>query len=484
MATSLAIPEILRLVCDGADKGTSLSLALTCRAFLEPALDRLWNELASLQPLICCLPEDLLSKDGQVLTLNRPLTAEDVGRYLAVYANRIRSFALTPGGTKISLGIEVMNALQLVTEYRFGALSPRLQRFEWPDPDREYWPAPSVAQTSPYLSLFLGDTVRRIEIACGPALPPLYCGSVTFNTKRLTCVKELCLVNQSCIQVGIEGGTSPHGLVSARYSRVKMVKRALSGSPGKSTTPEDETGKDWSANTRNRHYLSSALKDHAKPSTHQAIHIVVQVQNPSFFPLPLFAFICPTKPLPNNPLTPFIIHLPVTAALRRLSEHFSLFLLGTAVPLAQACLGGLPLTRKDTQEPGIAKPELCESPLHPTHPSESYTRIRTRKWEIMDFIRAHICCCLGRSQSPSPSTRQYAHEHEIPNEATLLIPAEGDVEGGYGAAGGVGGISYEEQRRLERRLGGIVRSKERCVSPIPFLLSLFQSANEGKLIES
>ncbi|KAJ3508921.1 hypothetical protein NMY22_g16462 [Coprinellus aureogranulatus] len=162
---------------------------------------------------------------------------------------------------------------------------------------------------------------------------------------------------------------------------------------------------------------------------------------------------------PDSGLTPFIIHLTVTAALHRLLRaFFSLFfLLGNAKVLFLAQTNrnfGIRIDDVFKVFSGSVESLLKLVFTQPTPQS------LTLELEAMDFIRAHICCCLGRSQSPSPSTRQYAHEHEIPNETTLLIPAEGDVEGGYGAAGGVGGISYEEQRRLERRLGGIVRSKE------------------------
>lgn len=67
MAHCLGVPEILRLVCNGVDKRSCLSVGMACKAFLEPALDRMWHELTSFQPLICCLPEDLLVENSQVL---------------------------------------------------------------------------------------------------------------------------------------------------------------------------------------------------------------------------------------------------------------------------------------------------------------------------------------------------------------------------------------------------------------------------------
>lgn len=78
----------------------------------------------------------------------------------------------------------------------------------------------------------------------------------------------------------------------------------------------------------------------------------------------------------------------------------------------------------------------------------------------MDFIRTHLCCCFVAAQDHDreDQNRRFAGEHEIPNETTLLIPQE---EGEGGPFVGYG--SYQDQERLERRLGGIVRSKERFV---------------------
>lgn len=65
----LTIQEILRVILGFYDlsphspecrtaRSTLLAAALTCRAFVDPALDRLWCNLFSLRPLFMCLPED------------------------------------------------------------------------------------------------------------------------------------------------------------------------------------------------------------------------------------------------------------------------------------------------------------------------------------------------------------------------------------------------------------------------------------------
>lgn len=60
MHQCLSICEVLYSICDRTDtKADALSLAMTCRTFLEPALDALWREIVLFDPLIACLPGDL-----------------------------------------------------------------------------------------------------------------------------------------------------------------------------------------------------------------------------------------------------------------------------------------------------------------------------------------------------------------------------------------------------------------------------------------
>ncbi|TEB32537.1 hypothetical protein FA13DRAFT_1731744 [Coprinellus micaceus] len=188
MSHPLGIPEILRLICDRGDKKTTLSVALTCRTFLEPALDRLWHEVTSFQPLIRCLPTDLFSlADKKVLRPRRTIVEEDLKRYLTVYAHRIRTFALQLEEQKQFLSIETLGALQLATEYRLGALSPLLQHFRWPSPEEDYrciHPESSSELLSSYIALFLGDNTQRIELEWHDHDYPLYTGSVLFHIKR------------------------------------------------------------------------------------------------------------------------------------------------------------------------------------------------------------------------------------------------------------------------------------------------------------
>lgn len=57
------LPEVLRMLCDELNEKDLLSAALTSRTFSEPALDRIWRNIRSLDPIIACLPEDLWIRD-------------------------------------------------------------------------------------------------------------------------------------------------------------------------------------------------------------------------------------------------------------------------------------------------------------------------------------------------------------------------------------------------------------------------------------
>ena len=63
---TLQCPELCRLICEhiGSDeKGTLLQLSLSCKTFLEPALDVLWYKLDNFAPLVLCMPGDLYRED-------------------------------------------------------------------------------------------------------------------------------------------------------------------------------------------------------------------------------------------------------------------------------------------------------------------------------------------------------------------------------------------------------------------------------------
>ena len=62
-------PDILSYICDTLANGeqsdwqTLPALARTCRAFFEPATDRLWSEIPDLAILLFLVPEDARSAE-------------------------------------------------------------------------------------------------------------------------------------------------------------------------------------------------------------------------------------------------------------------------------------------------------------------------------------------------------------------------------------------------------------------------------------
>nr|GAT54524.1 predicted protein [Mycena chlorophos] len=105
MHRCLQIPEIVHEVIhhiDTADRhgpGTLFALALTCRRFEEPALDRLWEDPGpqTLRFIIKCFPADALrtqfsaSRSKVFVTIKRPITLADWDRPLK-YCTRVRRF--------------------------------------------------------------------------------------------------------------------------------------------------------------------------------------------------------------------------------------------------------------------------------------------------------------------------------------------------------------------------------------------------------
>jgi hypothetical protein len=59
MHPALRIFEVIDTVCSHAEHESLPALASTCRAFEISALNALWRNLQSVEPLVKCLPSDL-----------------------------------------------------------------------------------------------------------------------------------------------------------------------------------------------------------------------------------------------------------------------------------------------------------------------------------------------------------------------------------------------------------------------------------------
>ncbi|CAA7263818.1 unnamed protein product [Cyclocybe aegerita] len=75
-----------------ADKSSLLSAALTCKAFLEPALDRLWWDMDDLTPLFDLIPGFQPSTDASTLGKIHGPIAHEVVQRLEVFCKRIQIY--------------------------------------------------------------------------------------------------------------------------------------------------------------------------------------------------------------------------------------------------------------------------------------------------------------------------------------------------------------------------------------------------------
>ncbi|KAJ3561739.1 hypothetical protein NP233_g10007 [Leucocoprinus birnbaumii] len=170
MHQCLAIPDIQHLICEllrtelslRGRSGPLFTLARTCRAFTEPALDNLYYELESLWPLIKCLPHDawtvtaptgLSILDKGTISLRRALSSADAAT-IQKYSQRVRVIEIDSEGYRVDEG--VFHALGFFfPEY----LLPNLKRL-W------FYDSPSRPPIFQYIRLFIcpGLTSLRINL--------------------------------------------------------------------------------------------------------------------------------------------------------------------------------------------------------------------------------------------------------------------------------------------------------------------------------
>ena len=62
MHRCLQIDEIVRNMLAYVNRADCLSVAMTCHALLETALDEVWRSLTTIEPLLRCLPPGCISQ--------------------------------------------------------------------------------------------------------------------------------------------------------------------------------------------------------------------------------------------------------------------------------------------------------------------------------------------------------------------------------------------------------------------------------------
>ncbi|KAJ7049035.1 hypothetical protein C8F01DRAFT_1185936 [Mycena amicta] len=160
MHPSLEIQEILRLIIVQVIGHKSLaSMALTCRAFLEPVLDEMWHTQANLVPWLRCFPADAISVElishEYIIRILRPILPADWQRPL-FYAHRIRTYQAFEGKNMAeALGVLSMSLPE------GHLLLPKLDTLLW---------AHSDVSTCFFIRLFLAPSLRTLHIMSYPLL--------------------------------------------------------------------------------------------------------------------------------------------------------------------------------------------------------------------------------------------------------------------------------------------------------------------------
>ncbi|KAJ7647936.1 hypothetical protein FB45DRAFT_998831 [Roridomyces roridus] len=171
MHRGLCIPEIVYLIFSelrnlfpkpARDK-TLAALAVTCRDFLNPALDTLWSEQTTLRHVVKCLPSHLWEQsvgssprdEGQFyLYWIRPL----------FYASRIQTLTLNCSDTRHDAfpDASVLEAIRAGLPHRY--LCPNLRTLLWrSDEDAQL----------PFLNLFLSPNLESAAIIVFGVSPPV-----------------------------------------------------------------------------------------------------------------------------------------------------------------------------------------------------------------------------------------------------------------------------------------------------------------------
>ncbi|KAF6761376.1 hypothetical protein DFP72DRAFT_880967 [Ephemerocybe angulata] len=195
MHRSLQISEVIYGICDQLDqsdhleRNTCIALSLTCKAFLEPALDHIWRDLSSFDPLVACLPADLWRVEIQpmgrskgvaetepyysqlvqkLLHLQREVTPADLDRYLSFYARRIRTFQTDSWMPFTILSVHALKSIQVASNFKKGALAPSLHALKWVSPtllESVFKSHDAADDFYPiYASLFLSEHVDTLHL--------------------------------------------------------------------------------------------------------------------------------------------------------------------------------------------------------------------------------------------------------------------------------------------------------------------------------
>lgn len=118
--------DIICTICLYVHHRSLPALASTSRIFERPALDVLWRNLQSVEPLVKCLPSDLFGIELGRMVLLKPLDARIWG-ILCKYTSRVHSITQSD---RLAV-IEPLGSLMLSCPSTPASLFPNLRRLKW-----------------------------------------------------------------------------------------------------------------------------------------------------------------------------------------------------------------------------------------------------------------------------------------------------------------------------------------------------------------
>ncbi|KAG1764541.1 hypothetical protein EDD22DRAFT_1018766 [Suillus occidentalis] len=172
------IPKVVQLIFeyvydpdrtkeDNEGRVAIASLAQTCQAFRDPALDVLWAQLHSLDALVLCSGGRRINDDRQVVW-ERPLYDAD-WRILASYAKRVHTLTISPQSDTWDIStMHILNCFPLP-----GALLPNITELNWLSDREDFFP---------FLHCF-----------CGPTLKTLTLSPIAWSVRKCVAVASLAL---------------------------------------------------------------------------------------------------------------------------------------------------------------------------------------------------------------------------------------------------------------------------------------------------
>ncbi|KAG1752883.1 hypothetical protein EDB19DRAFT_2021684 [Suillus lakei] len=129
MHPALTNLEVICIISSYTERKSLPALASTCRAFKHPALNALWRDLQSVEPLVKCLPSDLFSIDQGCVVLQKPIDSK-MWDILFEYTSRVHSITITHRSIPSTV-IEPLGVLILSCPSTPASWFPNLRKLTW-----------------------------------------------------------------------------------------------------------------------------------------------------------------------------------------------------------------------------------------------------------------------------------------------------------------------------------------------------------------